>query len=77
VLEVHAVDARDQGGDGDDRGDRRDPLDHLVLVDADKGEVGLEHAREELALGGDLLVDAAGVVRDIPKEAASSSGTRS
>ena len=70
MLEVHPVDAGDEGRHGDDRRPRGDLLDDLVLVDADQGEVRLEHAGQQLALGVDLLVDAAGVVGDVAEVAA-------
>ena len=45
-------------------------LHDLVLVDADQRQVRLQDAGEQLALGGDLLVDAPGMVGDVAEEAA-------
>ena len=42
----------------------------LVLLHAEQRQVGLEDRGQELALGGDLLVDAAGVVGDVAEVAA-------
>src|SRR5438876_1540927 len=66
-LEVHPVDARDQGRDGEDRRPRGELLHDLVLADRNEGEVGLESGREELAEIVDRLVDADHVVVDVPE----------
>ena len=49
--------------------DRRDLADDLVLLDPEQGQVRLEDAGQQLALAGDLLVDAAGVIGDVAEVA--------
>ncbi len=65
VLEVHAVDAGDQRRHGRHRHVGRDLAHVLVLAHADLGEVGLEDAREQVAVALELVVSAQQVVVDV------------
>ena len=67
MLEVHAVDARDRGGHGQDRHGGRDLAHVLVLAHGHLGQVGLEHGREEVAEALELLVHAQQVVVHVPE----------
>jgi hypothetical protein len=62
VIEVHAADPGDERGHRRDRDPRRDAPRVLVLADADLREVGLEDAGQQVPVGVDLVIDAAGVV---------------
>jgi hypothetical protein len=71
-AEVHPEEADDEREREEDRRDQRQLLGRLVLIDADlvltdaqDGEVGLQDAGQELALGVDLVVDELHVVVDV------------
>jgi hypothetical protein len=65
VLEVHAVDAGDEGRDEQDRAVARRLLHHVVHPVRDHCEVGLEQAGEQIPLGVDQIGDAQRVVVDV------------
>ena len=70
VLEVHPVDAGDEGGHGDDRRPGGDAAHDLVLLDPEQRQVRLEDRGQQLALGVDLLVDPPRVVGHVAEVAA-------
>ena len=53
VVEVHAVDAGHQHGRGQDDADDRQDVDHLVLLDVDQADRGVQH---ELHVGRQIAV---------------------
>ena len=56
ILEVHAVDAGDQGRGYANHADHGHHLDDVALVDGDEAEHGIE---EELQLLGQVIVEVA------------------
>jgi hypothetical protein len=65
VLEVHAIDARDQGRDGDDGGPRRDPAHNDVLTVGEQRDARVEHRLQPVALDQHLVVHELRVVVDV------------
>ena len=65
VLEVHAVEPEDHRRHGDDRHPARDLAQVLVVAHGELGEVGLQHAGEQLVERRDSLRVAAQVVVDV------------
>src|ERR671922_2482062 len=65
VLEVHAVDAGQHGGNGEDGDDRGNAPDVVILLHGDLREVRLEDAREQVAVAVELLVHPDQVVVDV------------
>jgi hypothetical protein len=58
VLKVHAIDAGDHRGDGDNGYPGRDLPHIFVLPHTHLREIGLENTGQEVSKGVDLLVDA-------------------
>jgi hypothetical protein len=67
VLEVHPVDPRDRGRDGDDRRPGGDAADVLVLAHAELRQIRRQDAREHIAVVANARRVAAKVILDIAK----------
>ena len=65
VLEVHAIDAGDGRGHGEDGGPGAQFLHHLVLAHRGQQQVGFQCRGQQFALGSDALADLEGMVVDV------------